>query len=66
MELLNELGNDLAIAILIEKQNAQTLESTEIVNLIGRVKTLLEPIVLRQCRVSAIPAADLCVSFLSH
>lgn len=66
MELLNELGNDIAIAILIEKRNAQALESHEISDLIGRVKTLLEPIVLRQCAVSAVPATDICISFLSH
>jgi hypothetical protein len=66
MELLNELGNDLAIAILIEKRHAETIPSAEITDLIGRVKTLLEPIVLRQCQVSAAPAADACISFLSH
>lgn len=66
MELLNELGNDLAIAILIEKRHSETIPAADILDLISRVKTLLEPIVLRQCQLSPPVATDAYISFLSH
>lgn len=50
MDLISDLGTDLAFAFLVEKQFAQRIDSTEAVALIGRVKTLLEstPVKTRQ------------------
>ena len=42
MELINDLGTDLAVAFLIEKRYQQKLDSEEAVALISRVTELLE------------------------
>lgn len=52
MDLISDLGTDLAFAFFVEKRFAQRIDSTEAVALIGRVKTLLEstPVNNRQAR----------------
>lgn len=41
MDLINDLGNELAVAFLIEKKYNQKLDSRAAVDLIERVKTAL-------------------------
>ncbi|HKP71162.1 MAG TPA: hypothetical protein VJV05_17880 [Pyrinomonadaceae bacterium] len=42
MELINDLGTDLAVAFLVERRYQQKLDSEEARALISRVKDLLE------------------------
>ena len=42
MELINDLGTDLAVAFLVEKRYQQKLDSEEALALISRVKDVLE------------------------
>ena len=42
MELINDLGTDLAVAVLVEKRYQQKLDSEEALELISRVRDLLE------------------------
>jgi hypothetical protein len=42
MDLINDLGTDLALALLVEKRYRQKISSEEARSLIRRVKSLLE------------------------
>ena len=42
MDLINDLGTDLALAFLVEKRYRQKIDSTEALALIARVRSLLE------------------------
>jgi hypothetical protein len=42
MELINDLGTDLAVAFLVEKRYQQKLDVEEARELIGRIRDLLE------------------------
>ena len=42
MELINDLGTALAVAFLVEKRYQQKLDSEEALELISRVRDLLE------------------------
>ena len=42
MELINDLGTDLAVAFLVEKRYQQKLDVEEALELISRVRDLLE------------------------
>ena len=42
MELINDLGTDLAVAFLVEKRYQQKLDSEQALALISRVRDLLE------------------------
>ena len=42
MELINDLGTDLAVAFLVEKRYEQKLDVEEALALISRVRDLLE------------------------
>lgn len=42
MDLINELGTDLAVAFLVEKRYRQKIDSEEALELISRVTDLLE------------------------
>jgi hypothetical protein len=44
MDLVNDLGNDLVLAMLVEKKHGEKIDSKEIVSLIGRIREVLEPI----------------------
>ncbi len=44
MELVNDLGSDVALAILIEKRHSANIDSREILPLISRIREILEPI----------------------
>ncbi|HQU81523.1 MAG TPA: hypothetical protein PKY59_00265 [Pyrinomonadaceae bacterium] len=44
MNLLDELGNDLAFAFLVEKRHVEKIDSKEVVVLIKRIKDVLKPI----------------------
>lgn len=47
MDLINDLGTDLAFAFLVEKRYRQKIDSEEAIELIGRVTTLLESVSTR-------------------
>lgn len=44
MELVNELGNDVALAILVEKRHSGKIDSGEILPLISKIREILEPV----------------------
>lgn len=44
MDLIDDLGNDLAFAFLIERRHLNRLDSREVLNLIGKVKEILQPV----------------------
>lgn len=44
MDVINELGSDIAVAIAINGLFRDRLERSEIVELIGRIQTSLEPL----------------------
>lgn len=44
MNLLSDLSNELAMAILVEKKHAEKFKKTDGVNLIGKVREILQPI----------------------
>lgn len=44
MDLVNDLGNDLAFAMLIEKKHVEKIDSREILPLISKIREILEPI----------------------
>ena len=56
MDLINDLGTDLAFAFLVEKRYGQKIDSEEAIELIGRVTTLLESVSTRS--VSNDPSPD--------
>lgn len=41
MDLINDLGNDLAVAFLIDKKHRQKLDSRDAVDLIDRIRAAL-------------------------
>lgn len=47
MKLINDLGSDVALAVLIEKRHTATIDSKEIFSLITRIREILEPISAR-------------------
>lgn len=44
MDLISDLGNDLAVAFLVEKRHVQRIESKEVLALIGRIRAALQPL----------------------
>lgn len=44
MDMVSDLGNDLAVAMLIEKKHANKIESKDIAPLINRIREVLKPI----------------------
>ena len=42
MDLVHDLGNDIALAILVEKKYREKLDSKEILPLISKVREVLE------------------------
>lgn len=44
MNLIDDLGNDLAFAFLVEKKHVEKIDSKEVVILIKRIKDVLKPI----------------------
>ncbi len=47
MELVNDLGSDVALAILVEKKHSEKIDSKEILPLISKIREILEPISYR-------------------
>ncbi len=43
MDLISDLGNDLAVAFLVEKRHGQKIESKEIPALMARIRAALQP-----------------------
>ena len=46
MDLLNELGTDLALAFLVEKRHTEKINSKDALALIAKVRKVLQPISL--------------------
>ena len=46
MDLLNELGTDLALAFLVEKRHTAKIDAKEAWALIAKVKRVLQPVSL--------------------
>lgn len=44
MDLVSDLGEDLAKAVLIEKKHSGKIDSKEIVSLISKIREVLEPV----------------------
>lgn len=44
MDLINELGNELALSLLVEKKFIEKIESSDVPSLIDRVKHILQTI----------------------
>jgi len=44
MQLVNDLENDLAFAMLVEKERLERVESKDVLPLIDRIREVLEPI----------------------
>ena len=60
MNLVNELGSDIAMAFLFERKYREKLEGNEVVDLISRVRFVLEPTIVRRRNEtpSNLPMAD--------
>lgn len=48
MDLLDDLGNDLALAFLVEKKHTKKIDSKGALALIGRIKDVLRPVSLEE------------------
>ncbi len=44
MDLINELGNELALTLLVEKKFVEKIESSDVPSLIDRVKHILQTV----------------------
>jgi hypothetical protein len=44
MDLLNELGADLALAFLVEKKHTEKIDSKDVRVLIAKVRKVLQPV----------------------
>lgn len=66
MDLINDLGTDLAFAFLVEKRYGQKIDSAQAIELICRVTSLLESVATRSA--AADPSLDdgLTSSVASH
>ncbi len=47
MDLVNDLGNDLVLAMLVDKKHSEKIDSKEILPLISRIREILEPVSLK-------------------
>lgn len=47
MDLVNDLGNDLVLAMLVEKRHSEKIDSAEVLPLISRIREILEPVSAR-------------------
>ena len=43
MNLISDLSNEMAMAILVKKEFSEKIKSTDAVNLIGKVQEILQP-----------------------
>ena len=48
MNLLSDLSNELALAILVDKKHSEKVGSNEAANLIGKVREVLQPVSIDQ------------------
>ena len=66
MDLINDLGTDLAFAFLVEKRYRQKIDSEEAIELIVRVRTLLESVAARSAAPDPEPDEAMTSSASSH
>lgn len=58
MNLLDELGNDLAFAFLVEKRHKEKIDSKEVAMLIEKIKDVLKPVSVNEKSVKPIVSKD--------
>ena len=44
MDLINELGNELALTLLVEKKFVEKIESSDVPSLIDKIKHILQTV----------------------
>jgi hypothetical protein len=66
MEILNELGNDLALAFLVEKKHGAKIDSKSALALIERVKKVLQPVSNEEQTSAKGVISEKSVGFSSH
>ncbi len=66
MELLNELGNDLALAFLVEKKHKSKIDSKSALALIERVREVLKSVSKEEKTIVKDLDAEKSVSISSH
>lgn len=66
MELLNEIGNDLALAFLVEKRHTAKIDSKSALALIGKVREVLKPVSAEEKNDIAVSEAEKSVGISSH
>jgi hypothetical protein len=66
MEILNELGNDLAFAFLVEKKHGAKIDSKSALALIERVRKVLQPVSKEEKTSGKIAISEKSVGFSSH
>ncbi|MCY7375779.1 MAG: hypothetical protein LH472_07385 [Pyrinomonadaceae bacterium] len=44
MDLINELGNELALTFLVERKFKEKIENSDVPTLIGKIKDVLQPL----------------------
>ncbi len=66
MNILTELGTDLAFAFLVEKMYGQRIDPAEAVALISQVQSVLEPVSHIPVDTTPQPSVDRTTLFSSH
>ena len=66
MELINDLGSDVALAILVNKRHTEKINSRETLSLISKINEILEPISARDHTYSSEPSEVINVMKKSH
>lgn len=66
MDLINDLGNDLALAILVEKRHVQKIDSKDVKDLISRVRAILQPVSRNSRFASESNSSESSIPTISH
>lgn len=66
MDLIDDLGTDLALAFLVERKHREKIESEDVLPLIRRIKAALQSVSYRQDLRSDIPRTELTAKTISH
>lgn len=65
MDLINDLENDLAVAVLVDKKYSEKFDSKEILPLILKIREILEPISAKD-HSNLLPMANVSEASNSH
>ena len=66
MDLIDDLGTDLALAFLVDRNHRQRIDSEDVLPLIRRIKAALQSVSRRQKPRLEIPPADNSQKSFSH